>query len=111
MSSSFTKTVALINDNGFKLRVQAAMIEKALIIASGDQGGPDDPVKKVMRLALAMAVLADAPSRVDPFLRLVANDDAVSGAADPAAVTDAQIRGMVAGMWEAVAVAIPNLAR
>jgi hypothetical protein len=109
MSSSLAKSVALVNDTPFKSRVQAAMTELALEVAAGDPNGPANPVLRALRQTLAMAVLADTAARLDPFLRLVANDNTISGAADAAAVTDAQIRAVVGGMWEAVAVAVPNL--
>lgn len=109
MSASLTNTVAILNDAGFQKRVKAAMTEKALAVASGDATGPASPVLRALRNSLAMAILADTTSRLDAFLRLVANDNGISATVNPVDVTDAQIRTVVDSMWEAVAVATRNL--
>lgn len=109
MSTSLANTVAMVNDPVFQNKVRAAMTEKALNIAGGDPGGPASAVLRALRNSLAMAILSDAGARLDPFLRLVANDNTISGVADPTTVTDAQIRGVVDSMWEAVAVATRNM--
>lgn len=111
MSNSLPNTVALLGSAPFRERVKAAMTEYALTVASGDTGGPANPVNRALRSSLALSVLADTESRVDPFLRLVANDTVISGVTDPLTVADTDIRRVVAAMWEAVAVAVPNLSR
>ena len=107
MSTDLSKTVLLLADATFRERVKAAMLEQAKAIIVSDATA--NIVEKIVRRQLALAVVADSNARVGPFLQLVADDDAVSGAANATAVTDAQIRAVVVAMWSPIAAAVPNL--
>jgi hypothetical protein len=107
MSADLGKTVDLLADNRFRERVKAAMLEQAKAIIVGDT--TSNVAEKIVRRQLALSVVADSSARVGPFLQLVADDVDVSGALNPAAVTDAQIRSVVTAMWSAIAAATPNL--
>lgn len=108
MSSSLANSVTMLNDNGLRQRVKAALMEAALTVAAETSG---TPAVRIPRINLALNVIADADSRLTTFLALVADDAVVSAATDPAAVLDTDIRRVVAFHWGNVAAAIPNLGR
>lgn len=109
MSANLKNTTALLGDAGFRARVTAAMTEMA---ASVFTEAPSSQLAiRTVRMNLATAVIADAAARVDPFARLCADDDVISAVAVPAEVPDAEIRRVVAIVWNSVAAAIPNLGR
>jgi hypothetical protein len=106
MSSSLANTVTLLNDNGLRQRVKAALMEAALTVAAET---PGTPAVRIPRVNLALNVIADADARLTTFLMLVTDDAVVSANTDPAAVQDADIRRVIAFHWGNVAAAIPNL--
>lgn len=104
MSASLSNTVALVNNQTFTHRVEAAVVEHAVTIASESSTTPWPP-----RVGLAMSVLVDPTNRARTFVRLAANDPTISGCDSPADVPDDDLRRVVSTLWSAVAIAAPNV--
>lgn len=99
MSASLTNSANLANDNGFRNRVRAAIIETATVIIGED----NSPIARI-RKNLAAKVINDPDAWVRFFLYVVADNAQISQNTDPVAVTDDQIRAVVQSVWSAVAV-------
>jgi hypothetical protein len=99
MSSHLANTADLANSSAFRDTVVAAMVEHAVASLPAKCVTPSD--------YLAARVIYDAASVATPFVRLVANDPAVSEAGRD--YTEDDVRRVVIERWEMVAATVPNL--
>lgn len=106
MSASLANTVSLLADNTFRAKVQAAMVEQAML-AANDTNGPF--AVRSAKAALAMQIITDPEAYVRVFAPLCADDSVISAVATAVDVAEADIRRVVSTLWASVAAALPNL--
>lgn len=121
MASSLITMANLANDNGFRARVQAAMVSAGLIIAAEAVGAQNLSVYQ-LRHQLATAVLNNTSLYLDRFAWATASNVTVAGDigppvsiasstnANPVSVTTASVHGLTTGDFVEIANHLVNTA-
>jgi hypothetical protein len=100
MSSNLSNSVDLAGSSTFRDVVTAAMVEHAAAMIPASPSTPSEH--------LAARVVYDAASVATSFVRLAADDPAVSTAGRSSFDPD-DVRRVVAEKWATVATVVPNL--